>query len=98
MTIFTPPEEGYEFGSFRDTAHFQETVAERYERVYGNIEVAAAEAVGKVTDTGNGKGTGKGKGKDVGKRDGGGLGRQVWHTPTELFKVSVAALFCPIIY
>ncbi|KAK4688906.1 hypothetical protein P7C73_g1206, partial [Tremellales sp. Uapishka_1] len=56
-TIFSPPKDGYDFASFRDTAAFQEAVAERYEREYGRLEA-----------------------------DGGGLGRQVWHTPTELFK------------
>lgn len=66
VIIFTPPEEGYDFGSFRDTAHFQETVAERYEREYGNLELTA---------------------EKEGKASTGGLGRQVWHTPTELFKV-----------
>ena len=71
-TIFTPPEEGYAFGSFRDTAHFQETVAERYEKEYGELEIAAQDG-SKAVNTG-------------------GLGRQVWHTPTELFKVCFSLL------
>ncbi|KAL1407698.1 hypothetical protein Q8F55_007131 [Vanrija albida] len=55
VTIFTPPSAGgYDFGSFRDQAAFQEAVAERYEAEYGGA--------------------------------GEGLSRQVWHTPTELFK------------
>ncbi|WVF70800.1 hypothetical protein IAT40_005594 [Kwoniella sp. CBS 6097] len=58
-TIFTPPKKGFEFSSFRDTAAFQEAVAERYEREYG-LEPTTGQT--------------------------GGLGRQVWHTPTELFK------------
>lgn len=74
-TIFTPPSEGYEFASFRDAAHFQETVAERYEAEYGNMEMEVSE----VEEDGKGKAGVQGKG---------GLGRQVWHTPTELFKVS----------
>lgn len=60
-TIFTPPKDGFDIISFRDVAHFQETVAERYEREYGLEPTEGAQ---------------------------GGLGRQVWHTPTELFKVS----------
>ncbi|WVO19802.1 uncharacterized protein IAS62_001092 [Cryptococcus decagattii] len=58
-TIFTPPKDGFDITSFRDVAHFQETVAERYEREYGLEPTEGAQ---------------------------GGLGRQVWHTPTELFK------------
>ncbi|AAW42702.1 conserved hypothetical protein [Cryptococcus deneoformans JEC21] len=58
-TIFTPPKDGFDIISFRDVAHFQETVAERYEREYGLEPTEGAQ---------------------------GGLGRQVWHTPTELFK------------
>ncbi|WVW82166.1 hypothetical protein I302_104172 [Kwoniella bestiolae CBS 10118] len=58
-TIFTPPKEGFDFGSFADTAAFQEAVAERYEKEYG-LEPTTGQT--------------------------GGLGRQVWHTPTELFK------------
>ena len=55
-TIFRSPPAGFDFASFRDTAAFQEAVAERYEADYaGDTE--------------------------------GALGRQVWHTPTELFKV-----------
>ncbi|WWC66472.1 uncharacterized protein I206_100374 [Kwoniella pini CBS 10737] len=59
VTIFTPPKEGFDFGSFADTAAFQEAVAERYEKEYG-LELTNGQT--------------------------GGLGRQVWHTPTELFK------------
>ncbi|WWD18024.1 hypothetical protein CI109_102471 [Kwoniella shandongensis] len=58
-TIFTPPKEGFDFGSFADTAAFQEAVADRYEKAYG-LEPTTGQQ--------------------------GGLGRQVWHTPTELFK------------
>ncbi|OCF33279.1 hypothetical protein I316_05020 [Kwoniella heveanensis BCC8398] len=58
-TIFTPPKEGFDFASFKDTAAFQEAVAERYEKEYG-LEPTTGQT--------------------------GGLGRQVWHTPTELFK------------
>ncbi|ODN84079.1 hypothetical protein L202_00098 [Cryptococcus amylolentus CBS 6039] len=58
-TIFTPPKEGFDIPTFRDTAHFQETVAEVYEREYGLEQTEGAK---------------------------GGLSRQVWHTPTELFK------------
>lgn len=89
-TIFTPPDEGYEFGGFRDAAAFQEAVAGRYEEFEAR-EVALEEA-----EAGAGAGTGeelatkgkvKGKGKEIPGRSTGGLGRQVWHTPTELFKV-----------
>ncbi|KAJ9098272.1 hypothetical protein QFC21_004601 [Naganishia friedmannii] len=56
---------------------FQEAIAEAYEREYG-AQVYPA-------------GTGEGAGDDVavggsGKGGKGGLGRQVWHTPTELFR------------
>ncbi|KAJ9117586.1 hypothetical protein QFC22_004436 [Naganishia vaughanmartiniae] len=56
---------------------FQEAIAEAYEREYG-AQVFPA-------------GTGEGAGDDVavggsGKGGRGGLGRQVWHTPTELFR------------
>lgn len=56
-TIFSPPDNGYDFTSFADQVEFQETIAARY----------AAEYTGEMTDA---------------------LGKQVWHTPTELFKVS----------
>ncbi|KAG6329827.1 hypothetical protein ID866_9263 [Astraeus odoratus] len=57
-TIFTAPgeeNEGFDFGSFKDSAHFESAVANRY------VEC------GSVTETE-------------------GPGRQIWHTPTELFK------------
>ncbi|WVO17807.1 hypothetical protein L204_105505 [Cryptococcus depauperatus] len=58
-TIFTLPKEGFDFSSFGNQAHFQEAVAERYEKEYGIESMNGPQ---------------------------GGLGRQVWHTPTELFK------------
>jgi hypothetical protein len=55
-TIFTPSDNGIEFGSLRDSAEFENEVAKRYGS-YGADEEA-------------------------------GTGKQLWHTPTELFKVN----------
>lgn len=85
-TIFTPPDEGYDFGGFRDAAAFQEAVAGRYEEFEAR-EVALEEAQAAAGEESATKGKGKGKGKEARGRATGGLGRQVWHTPTELFKV-----------
>lgn len=61
---------------------FQEAVGSRYEEYEAQEEALVAEA---ATDP-----KGKGKAAAAMASDGrgkGGLGRQVWHTPTELFKV-----------
>jgi hypothetical protein len=87
--IFTPPDEGYEFGGFRDAAAFQEAVAGRYEEFEAReVALEEAEAGAGPGEESATKGKAKGKGKEVRGRPTGGLGRQVWHTPTELFKVS----------
>lgn len=66
-TIFTAPEEeneGFDFSSFKDTAHFEAAVARRY------VECGSSSA----SD---------------------GPGKQIWHTPTELFKVRAHLHSCP---
>ena len=57
-TIFNAKETTFDFASIRDSAEFQEQVAQKYE-AYGSD-----------------------------KHDG--PGRQLWHTPTELFKVRLS--------
>lgn len=54
-TIFNAKEKTFDFANLRDSAEFQEEVAEKYLSTYGV--------------------------------DQDGPGRQLWHTPTELFKV-----------
>lgn len=70
----SPASTGFDITSFPNLTAFQESVAAKYEDVYG--EIIQAES----TEVENGQ-----AGKGVEK---GGLGRQVWHTPTELFRVS----------
>jgi hypothetical protein len=71
VTIFTPPgDTGYDFSKFRDQSAFQEEVAERYEAEYGGALPGSTEA----------------QDASPAQKKGEGLGRQVWHTPTELFK------------
>jgi hypothetical protein len=68
---------GFHINDYPNLTAFQEDVAEKYDETYGEIVIEKdANGVDKVnpdTTTRGGKG---------------GLGRQVWHTPTELFRVS----------
>lgn len=62
--------QGFDFGSFRSTAAFEDEVARRYQVFEGTGSGHDDAASFKAVAVGSG------------------VGRQVWHTPTELFKVS----------
>jgi hypothetical protein len=65
--------QGFEFGAFRSTSEFEDEVARRYQVFEG---------------TGSGHEQGTVAASASASAVGSGVGRQVWHTPTELFKVS----------